>query len=158
MPEGVNPIPAGFSSITPYLVVDDAAAALELYTKIFEAEEVVRLQDPQDGGIIYSELRVGGSTVCVIDSRSGQREQSPTSLGGVTGSLWLYVPEVDAVFDNAIAGGCEALMPVADMFWGDRMGKLQDPFGHVWAIATRVEDKTPEEIAEAAEAAARPAE
>jgi PhnB protein len=144
--KAVKPIPAGYHTVTPYLTVSDGAGALELYKRAFGARETVRM--PGEGGkVMHAELRVGDSLVMLSDAMPGPgNSKAPTSLGGTTGSIFLYVPNVDAAFQRAVEAGCRALMPPTDMFWGDRFGKLEDPFGHQWSMATHKEDVTPAEM------------
>ena len=146
----VKPIPDGYYSVTPHLVVRGAVKALAFYGKAFGAEEMLRMQSP-DGKIAHAEMKIGDSIVMVSDEFPAQGPQdegakAPESLKGTTGGLMLYVKDVDKLFERAVKAGAKALMPVSDMFWGDRYGKLLDPFGHVWAIATHVEDVPPKEM------------
>ena len=146
----VKPVPDGYHSVTPHLVVRGAAKALAFYQKAFGAEEMLRMPGPE-GKIVHAEMKVGDSIVMLSDEFPAQGPQdegakSPESLKGTTGGLMLYVKDVDQFFERAVKAGAKALMPVTDMFWGDRYGKLLDPFGHVWAIATHVEDVSPKEM------------
>ena len=145
MTTSVKPIPEGYHSISPYLVIKNAAAAIEFYKKAFGAKERGRMPGP-DGRIMHAELQMGDSVVMLCDEMPEYGKRSPQTLGGTPVSLFLYVPDVDASFQQAVAAGARSTMPVADMFWGDRFGKLADPFGHEWSIATHKEDLTPEEI------------
>ncbi len=148
-----KPIPDGYRTVTPYLTVHDAAQALDFYRRAFGTEEIVRMPGP-DGKVMHAELKVGDSIVMLSDEFPGMSScRAPKSLGGTTTMLFLYVPDVDAAFKRAVDAGCKVLMPVADMFWGDRFGKLEDPFGNQWGLATHKEDLTPEEIRQRAEAA-----
>jgi len=149
----INPIPTQHHRLIPHLAVDRGVAALELYAKAFGARELVRLVQPETDRLLYGELCIGEALFCVHDALEGERERSPRSLGGVSGTLWLYVEDVDAALAQAVAAGCELLEPAADIFWGDRVGTLGDPFGHVWTLASRVKALTPDEIAAAAQAA-----
>jgi PhnB protein len=142
----VKPIPDGYHAVTPYLVIRGAGRALEFYAKAFGAEEVFRMPAP-DGSVMHAEMRFGDSIVMIGEEAPQMGAISPAALGGSPVSLLLYVPDVDAAFARATAAGCVAQMPPTDMFWGDRYGKLQDPFGHLWAMATHVEDVAPEEMA-----------
>ena len=152
-PKRVAPIPAGYHTVTPYLTVNDGARALELYTRAFGARETVRMPGP-GGKMMHAEFRIGDSIVMLSDELPGMSTtKAPTSLGGTTGSLMLYVRDVDAAFQRAVDAGCTALMPPTDMFWGDRFGKLRDPFGNEWGLATHKEDLSPRQMAERQKAA-----
>ena len=140
----VAPIPAGYHSVTPYLVLRDAAAAMEFYKKAFGATELYRLAGP-DGKVVHGEIRIGDSPV-MLGEADGRLSRSRTALGGTPVSLMIYVPDVDRMFAQALAAGAKEQRPVADQFYGDRSGTLVDPFGHVWSLATHVEDVPPEEI------------
>jgi len=148
----VKPIPEGFHSVTPYLTVDDAAAAIDFYKKAFGAKERERMEAP-DGSIGHAELAIGDSVVMLSDPFPQGSTRSPKELGGTTGSIMMYVQDVDAVVARALDAGATLAMEVADQFWGDRFGTVTDPFGHVWSIATHIEDVPPEEMAERAKAA-----
>jgi PhnB protein len=139
MTNPINPIPAGYHTLTPYLTVKDAAAALEFYQKAFGASEVMRLNMPE-GGIAHAEFTIDDSHFMISDECPNGPSTSPETLGGSTVKLHLYVNDVDATFAQAIAAGAKETMPVADQFWGDRMGAVVDPFGHHWLIASHVED------------------
>lgn len=135
----VSPIPAGYHSVTPYLMVRDAARALTFYREAFGASEVMRLEGPP-GRIAHAEVQIGDSHVMLADEQPDQGFVGPQTLGGASVSLMLYVPDVDATFGRAVAAGATVRRPVADQFYGDRVGTLADPFGHVWSIATHIED------------------
>jgi PhnB protein len=153
MVKNVKPVPDGFHTVTPYLIQRDAAKALEFYKRAFGAETRVSMPGP-GGKIMHAELRLGDSVVMLSDEFPGMSTaRSPKALGGTTGGLFLYVPDVDAAFRRAVEAGCKVLMPVTDMFWGDRFGKLEDPFGNQWSLATHKEDVSPREQAERAKAA-----
>ncbi|TMA79416.1 MAG: VOC family protein [Deltaproteobacteria bacterium] len=142
-----KPIPPGYHAVTPYLTVRGAARAIDFYKRAFGATEQMRMPAADGERLMHAEIRIGDSVVMLSDEfpeMGGGR--SPESLGGAGGSLFLYVDDVDATFRQAVAAGGKALMPVQDMFWGDRFGRVADPFGHVWGIATHTEDLTPEEI------------
>jgi PhnB protein len=141
----VKPIPDGYHAVTPYLVVTDAAAALEFYAKVFGASEFLRIPSP-DGKVAHAEVRIGGSVVMIADESPESTIKSPQTLGGSASLVHLYVPDVDAVAAKAVAAGAKMLIPVADQFYGDRAGRLQDPFGHVWIVSTHVKDVSPEEM------------
>ena len=145
MAERVKPVPEGHHTVTPHLVVRGGADAIEFYKKAFEAVELSRMEMP-DGRIAHAEIRIGDSPVMLSDEFPEWGSQSPLSLGGCPGGVFIYVEKVDEVFDRAVAAGAEVKMAPADQFWGDRFGKVTDPFGHLWAIATRIEDLTDEEI------------
>src|SRR2546425_11650953 len=152
-PKKVQAIPAGYHTVTPYLTVNDGAGALEFYKRAFGARETERMPGP-GGKLMHAELRIGDSVVMLSDEFPGMSTcKSPKSLGGTTGALFLYVPDVDAAFRRAVEPGCKVLMPVTDMFWGDRFGKLQDPFGNQGSLATHKEDVSPREQAERAKSA-----
>jgi PhnB protein len=139
----VKPIPAGYHTITPYLIIDGAAKAIDFYKRAFNAEELFRLDGPK-GTIAHAEVKIGDSPVMLADEMQGYR--GPQALGGTPVTLMIYVTDVDKIFRQAIAAGGKELRPVVDQFYGDRTGTLADPFGHVWTIASHVEDVSPEEI------------
>ena len=139
----VQAIPAGYHTVTPYLMVRDAARALAFYRKAFDAAEVMRFDDPK-GRVAHAEIRIGDSHVMLADENDAYR--SPQTLGGAGMSLLLYVEDVDKTFAQAVAAGATVQRPIADQFYGDRMGTLVDPFGHVWSIGTHKEDVSMEEI------------
>jgi PhnB protein len=141
----VQPIPKGYHSVTPYLVVNDAARAIDFYRRAFGAKEIVRMDGPP-GKIMHAELKIGDSMIMLADEMPGAGCRSPKSLGGSTVGIFLYVENVDNVFNQAVAVGAKTEMPLNDMFWGDRYGKLTDPFGHSWSLATHKEDVAPEEM------------
>jgi PhnB protein len=145
-------IPEGYHTLSAYLSVDDAAGAIEYYAKAFGAKEVVRMDAP-GGRIGHAELEIGDSRVMLSDPFPQASTRSPKELGGTTASVFMYVEDVDAVVKQAVDAGATVTMEVADQFWGDRFGSITDPFGHVWSIATHVEDVPPEEMAERAKAA-----
>jgi PhnB protein len=148
----VKPIPDGYNTVTPYLAVDDAAEAIEYYKKAFGAKERVRMEAP-GGKVGHAELEIGDSLVMLSDSFPQASTRSPKELGGTSASVFMYVEDVDAVVKQAVDAGATVTMEVADQFWGDRFGSVQDPFGHLWSISTHVEDVPPEEMAERAKAA-----
>jgi PhnB protein len=139
----VKAIPSGYHSLTPYLVVNDGNKAIEFYKQAFGATETVRMGGP-GGKIGHAEVKIGDSMLMLSDEMYGNR--SPQSLGGSPVSIFMYVESVDSAFDRAVKAGAKADMPPQDMFWGDRFGKLTDPFGHQWALATHIEDVAPEEM------------
>jgi PhnB protein len=148
----VKPVPEGYHTVTPYLAVDDAAEAIEYYKKAFGAKERVRMDAP-GGRIGHAELEIGDSLVMLSDPLPQASAKPPKELGGTTASIFMYVEDVDAVVKRAVDAGATIEMEVADQFWGDRFGTVADPFGHLWSIATHVEDVPPEEMAERAKAA-----
>lgn len=139
----VSPIPQGYRTVTAYLIVNDAAKAIEFYKQAFGAEELFRFPMP-DGKLGHAEIKVGDSIVMLADAMEGFRD--PHAIGGTPVSFMVYVTDVDRVFAQAIAAGAKPLRPVENQFYGDRTGTLADPFGHVWSIATHVEDVSPEEL------------
>ncbi len=145
----VSYIAEGFHSVTPYLVVKGAARAIDYYKKAFNASVPVRMDGP-DGKVIHAELQIGDSRIMLGEENPamGQGSSSATTIGDSPMSLYVYVPDVDRVFGEAVAAGAKTLKPVQDQFYGDRTGFLQDPFGHYWCIATHVEDVTPEQMKE----------
>jgi|SRR5437588_976803 len=148
----VKPIPEGYHTATPYLVVHDAAKAIDLYKQAFDATEIHRMATP-NGKIGHAELKIGDSVIMLADEMPGTSNRSPKALGGTTASIFLYVKDVDASFQKAVAAGLKVEAPLADQFWGDRFGKLTDPFGHSWAMATHKEDVAPQEMQKRAQAA-----
>jgi PhnB protein len=147
-----QPIPEGYHTVTPYLAVEDATEAIEYYTKAFDAKERVRMETP-DGKVGHAELEIGDSLVMLSDPFPQASTKPPNELGGTSVSVFIYVENVDAVVKQAVDAGAMVTMEVADQFWGDRFGSVKDPFGHLWSIATHVEDVPPDEMAERAKAA-----
>jgi PhnB protein len=147
-----KPVPDGYHTVTPYLTLDDAAAAIDYYEQAFGAKERVRMDMP-NGKVGHAELEIGDSLVMLSDAMPDGSSQPPSELGGTTAGVFLYVEDVDAVVKKAVDGGGTITMEVEDQFWGDRFGSVRDPFGHVWSVATHVEDVPPEEMAERAKAA-----
>jgi PhnB protein len=143
----VPPIPPGFRTVTPHLVLRGAGKAIDFYKKAFGAEEIMRMPGPDGKSVMHGEIKIGDSIVMLADEFPGTPLSAPEKLGGTTVSLMLYVKDCDAVFNQAVAAGAKVSMPLMDMFWGDRYGQLTDPFGHIWAIATHKEDVLPEEMA-----------
>lgn len=143
----VKAIPDGYHSITPYLVIKGANDALSFYHKALGAEQVLLLSMP-DGSVAHAEMKIGDSHFMLSEECGENGFTSPTTLGGAGMSLMIYTQDVDALFAQAIAAGCEELRPVTDQFYGDRAGTLRDPFGHVWTIATHKEDLTENQINE----------
>jgi len=144
-------IPKGYQAVTPYLIIKGAAQAIDYYKKIFGATELFRMDGP-DGKVGHAELQIGDSHIMLADENPsmGTGHASATTIGGSPVSLYLYLPDVDAVVDRAVTEGAKILKPVQDQFYGDRSGFIQDPFGHLWGVATHVEDVSPEEMEERA--------
>jgi PhnB protein len=147
-----QPIPEGYHTVTPYLTVDDAEAAIDFYGRAFGAKEQVRMAAP-DGRIAHAELELGDSRVMLSDPFPQFATRPPTEIGGTSVGVFIYVENVDETFRQAVDAGATPTMEPADQFWGDRFGSLTDPFGHSWQIATHVEDVPPEELAERSNAA-----
>jgi PhnB protein len=141
----VKPIPEGYHTATPYLIVKGGASAIEFYRKAFGAKEVMRLADPT-GKIGHAEIQIGDSRIMLADEHPEMDIRGPQSLGGTPVGILLYVPNVDAVVNQAVAAGAKVERPVVDQFYGDRSGTILDPFGHKWTIATHKEDISPEEM------------
>jgi PhnB protein len=140
-----KPIPEGYHSVTPYLYMKGAARAIEFYKKAFRATERMRITQP-DGRVGHAELQIGDSVIMMADEFPEMGVRSPESLGGSPVSIHLYVEDADATFQQAVAAGATVRRPIADQFYGDRLGGLTDPFGHTWRISTHIEDLSPEEI------------
>ena len=141
----VNRIPPGYEGATPYLIIKDALAAIEYYEKAFGARPTMCLKTP-DGGVAHAEIRIGAATVMLTEENATMGMQGPQTLGGTAVSMLLYFDDVDAQVEQAIAAGGTVIRPLEDQFWGDRMGTIKDPFGHVWSLATHVEDVPPDEM------------
>ncbi|MBI3668254.1 MAG: VOC family protein [Acidobacteria bacterium] len=151
-PARVRAIPEGYHTVTPHLVVRGAGRAIEFYKKAFGAQERGRMPGP-GGLLMHAELKIGDSVVMLCDEfPQMERWVAPDSLKGTTTALHLYVEDADVVFARAVAAGAKVSMPLMDAFWGDRYGKLTDPFGHEWSVATHMHDYTPEEVQKNAEA------
>ncbi|MEW6741607.1 MAG: VOC family protein [Planctomycetota bacterium] len=144
----VNPIPEGFHTVSPHLICRNAAKAIDFYKKAFNAEELVRMPGPDGKGVMHAELRIGNSIIMLAEEMEGMC-RSPQTLNGTPVTIHLYVQDCDKVFKQAVSAGANATMPPADMFWGDRYGKVTDPFGHEWSIGTHVKDLSPEEMQKA---------
>ncbi len=136
--------PPGYHSVTPYLALRDAGAAIDFYSRAFGAELVLKLDLP-DGTIAHAEVRIGDAILMLAEENEQWGSRSPQSLGGSPVSMMIYVPDVDAAFDRALAAGATQVRPVADQFYGDRSGTLADPYGYQWTLATHVEDVSTEE-------------
>jgi uncharacterized glyoxalase superfamily protein PhnB len=145
MAKAKRTIPEGYTTVTPQLTIENAAEAIDWYKKALGAEELARSVGP-DGKIMHAEIKIGGSRVMLNDDVMGGK--GPKAYGGSPMSLWLYLDDCDGLFHRAVAAGAAVAMPLADMFWGDRFGAINDPFGYRWSFATRKEDLTPAEIAE----------
>ena len=146
----VKPLPEGMHSVTPFLVCAGASDAIEFYKKAFGAVELSRLPVP-NGKLIYASIRIGDSVVMLADEFNQWGSLGPKSLKGSPVSLHLYVEDVDGFVERAISAGAVLTMPVADMFWGDRYGQMEDPFGHRWSVGTHIRDVSQEEMLEAAQ-------
>jgi len=151
-----KPIPDGYRTATPYLIIKGAADAIEFYKRAFGATELLRMADPQ-GRVGHAEIKIGDSVIMLADEHPAMGYRGPRSLGGSSVSILLYLEDVDGVFERAVKAGAKAQRPVADQFYGDRSGTLEDPFGHVWTVATHVEDVSAEEMQRRAEAAMKSA-
>jgi PhnB protein len=141
----VKPIPDGYHTLTPYLIVKGAASAIEFYKQVFGAIELVRLADP-GGKVGHAELRIGDSVVMLADEFPEMGARSPHTIGGSPVRILLYVEKVDEVAAKAVASGAKIVRPIEDQFYGDRAGGVEDPFGHYWHVATHIEDVSPEEM------------
>jgi PhnB protein len=148
----VQPIPAGYHTATPYLVCRRAANAIDFYKQAFGAKEKFRMPGP-DGTIGHAEIQIGDSVIMLGEEAIDRGAKSPETLGGSPTSVMLYVKDVDRFAEKALAAGATVVMPLQDMFWGDRYGRIKDPFGHEWSIATHKEDISPREMAKRAQSA-----
>lgn len=150
----VSYVPKGYHSVTPYLVVKNASQAIEYYKNVFGATEIFRMDGP-DGKVGHAELQVGDARIMLADENPnmGEGHAGPTSTSTSPVSLYLYIPDVDRVVERAVSAGAKILKPVQDQFYGDRSGFIRDPFGHLWGIATHVEDVSPQEMEERAKKA-----
>lgn len=147
----VQPVPEGYHTLTAYLAVDDAAAAIDFYGRAFGAKERVRMAGPGDS-VMHAELEIGDSLLMLSDPFPQASTKPPKELGGTSASIFMYVEDIDSMYKQAMDAGASSLMEPDDMFWGDRFGSVQDPFGHSWTIATHVEDVSPEEMEKRSEA------
>lgn len=141
----VKSIPDGYHSVTPYLIIKGAGDAIEFYKKAFGATELFRMPQP-DGKVAHAEIKIGDSPIMLSDEHPEMGYVGPTTLGGTPVSIMIYVDDVDTIFNQAIAAGGQQLKPLQDQFYGDRSGSLKDPFGHMWHVATHIEDVSPEEM------------
>jgi PhnB protein len=140
-----QPVPEGYHTITPYLAVENASEAIDFYQRAFGAQERVRMDGP-GGSVMHAELQVGDSMIMLSDPFPQSSTTPPKQLGGTSVSIFAYVENIDDVYKQAVDAGASSLMEPDDMFWGDRFGSVQDPFGHSWTIATHIEDVEPEEM------------
>ena len=147
-----KPVPEGYHTITPSFTFKDSKKAIEFYKKAFGAKVLDLFQDPSSQGTLHAALQIGNSIVMMGDEMPGQSCKSAETLGSSPISLYVYVPDADAAFQQAVAAGGTAAMPVADMFWGDRAGQIKDPFGYSWMIATHKQDLTDDQVRKGAEA------
>lgn len=141
----VKSIPDGYHTVTPYLIIKNAANALEFYKNAFGAKELFRMPGP-DGRVMHAEIKIGDSRIMLADECPEMNARSPQALGGSPVSLLLYVENVDTFFNQAVSAGAKVDRPVKDQFYGDRSGSLSDPYGHAWHVATHVEDVPPAEL------------
>jgi PhnB protein len=148
--QAVKPIPPGYHTVTPYLACGDGDAAIEFYKKAFGAIEKVRMPGP-DGKVAHAEVAIGDSRIMLTGEYAAMGFLSPASRGGTTVHIHLYVKDTDALTERAVKAGAKLLRKVEDQFYGDRMGTVQDPFGHVWHLATHIEDVSPKELKQRAE-------
>jgi PhnB protein len=147
----IKPVPEGMHTVTPHLVCQDAAGAIEFYRQAFGAVELMRLPGPE-GKLMHAMIRIGDSPVMLVDEFPDCGSLGPKSLNGSPVTIHLYVEDVDATVERAVAAGAKITMPVEDMFWGDRYGRIDDPYGHHWSIGTHIRDLSPEEIQAAVKA------
>lgn len=150
MSKKVSPIPPGFHTVTPSIIVKNADAAIALYKKAFGAEEIMCLRSP-DGGVMHAEFKIGNSTIMLGGEWPDHGMKAPMP-NHISSGLHIYVGDTDKAFQRAVDAGCKVVMPPGDMFWGDRYAKVMDPFGHQWGLATHIEDVSPEECARRAAA------
>jgi PhnB protein len=151
MADKVNYLPDGYHSVTPYLCIKGAADAIEFYKNVFGATELLRMPAP-DGKIAHAEIKIGNSPIMLSDEYPDYQALSPKTVGGSSTSIMIYVEDADAVVSRAIEAGAKVLAPVSDKFYGDRSGRIEDPYGHIWHISTHIEDVPPEEMQRRAEA------
>lgn len=150
MKAATNPIPKGYHSITPSFAVRNAVQAIDFYKQALGAEELMRMQGP-DGKIGHAELKIGDSIIFLGEEMPNMGNKSPQTLGGTTGTLHIYLEDVDKAYETAIAAGGKPVMPPTDMFWGDRYGSFLDPFGFTWSLGTHTQDMTEAEMEEGAQ-------
>ena len=154
MAAAAKPIPQGYHSVTPYLILNSASDAIAFYKKALGADEVMRMEDP-GGKVYHAEIKIGDSRIMLADEHPELQALSPKTIGGSPVSIHLYVADVDAAVERAVAAGAKLVRPVADQFYGDRVGGIEDPFGYRWFFATRKEDLTMDEIRRRAAAQGR---
>lgn len=147
-----KPIPEGYQTVTPMIMFKDARKAIEFYRRAFGAEERFVMPEPDGKGVMHAELRIGNSIIMMGEEHPQEACKSAKTLGGSPVSFYIYLENVDEAFRTALAAGAEARMAVEDMFWGDRAGTVQDPFGYSWTLATHTKDLTPQEIQQGAQA------
>jgi PhnB protein len=148
----VEPVPSDMHTVTPHLICDGAADAIEFYKKAFGAVEICRMPTPE-GKLMHAAVKIGDSMVMLVDQMPDWGCMGPAALSGSSVTIHLQVPNADALFQQAVDAGAKVIMPIEDAFWGDRYGKVSDPFGHHWSIATHVRDMTPEQMQEAMQGA-----
>ena len=153
MANRVSPVPEGYHTVTPYLIVDGGAAAIDYYKRAFGAEELVRMPGP-GGKVMHAEIQIGDSRIMLADEFPEMSFLSPQTVGGSAVMIHLYVEDVDTTANRAVGAGAKVTRPIADQFYGDRGGQIEDPFGHKWYVATHKEDLSPEEIGKRAAAMA----
>lgn len=144
-------IPEGFHSVTPMFTFKDVRKAIDFYQRAFGAEELFVMPGPDGKGVMHAEIRIGDSIIMLGEEHPQESCRSAATLGGSPVSFYLYLEDVDVAFRVAVAAGAEVRMPVEEMFWGDRVGTVQDPFGHSWSLATHTRDLTPEEVQQGAQ-------
>lgn len=145
MKNAVKPIPDGYHAVTPYLMINEAAKAIDFYKKVFGAQELMRIPGP-GGKVMHAELKIGDSIIMLADEHPELDARGPQAYGGTPVSLMLYVADVDDVFKRALLAGAKEVRPLKDQFYGDRSGGISDPFGHQWTLSTHVEDVSSEEM------------
>lgn len=148
----VKPVPKGYRTVTPNIILKDSRSAIKFYKKAFKAKELSVFLGPDGKVVMHATLKIGNSIVMIADEQPQQACKSAETLGHSPISLWLYVKDADKTFNKAVKAGAVVTMPLADMFWGDRMGQLKDPFGYSWTIATHTKDMTEDEIRQGGEA------
>lgn len=144
----INPLPPRTQAVVPYLVMPDCAKAIAFYKKVFAAEEIMRMPGPDGKSIMHAEINIAGCMVYMADEHADCGQKSPAKLGTTTVGLTLYCLDANKVFERAVKAGAKASRPMQDMFWGDRMGTIIDPFGHHWTLMQRVEELTPKQVME----------
>lgn len=144
----IRPLPEGTHAIVPYLIMDNAAKAMDFYKKVFAAEEMMRMPSPDGKKIMHAEMRIAGCMVWMSDECADMGFQSPKTAGTSTVGITMYCLDADKVFNRAVKAGAKAVKPMENQFWGDRMGTLRDPFGHLWTLMQRVEEVPPAEMME----------